>query len=83
MNNITLADIVKSAQAAANKAIAAPDALARQTIKLEEFAMANFDRADFSAWENAFNAQIDMLQAFSQQDSPATIAAKKTAAAAK
>lgn len=77
MTNTTLADLVKSAQAAANKAIAAPDSLAQQTIKLEEFAMANFDRADFATWENAFNAQLEMIQNFSKQDSPATIAAKK------
>lgn len=78
MKTTTLADLVTSAQTAANKAFVAADVLARQTIKLEEFAVANFDRGDFATWENAFNAQIDMLQAFSQQDSPATIAAKKT-----
>ena len=81
MKNTTLADLVISAQAAANKAFTAPDALARQTIKLEEFATANFDRADFATWENAFNAQIDLLQPFSRQDSPATVAAKKAAEA--
>lgn len=80
MKNTTLADLVISAQAAANKAYTAPDALAQQTIKLEEFATANFDRLDFATWENAFNAQLEMLQAFSRQDSPATAAAKKAAA---
>lgn len=79
MKNTTLADLVISAQGAANKAYTVPDALAQQTIKLEEFATSNFDRADFAAWENAFNAQLDMLKAFSQQDSPATVAAKKAA----
>lgn len=79
MKNITLADLVISGQAAANKAYSAADTLAQQTIKLEEFATANFDRADFAAWENAFNAQLEMLAAFSKQDSPATAAAKKAA----
>ena len=81
--NTTLAQLILSAQAAAQKTLAAPDMLAQQSIKLEEFAMANFDRSDFSTWENAFNAQLEMLQNFSKQDSPATTAAKRQAAAAK
>ena len=79
--NTTLAQLILSAQAAAQKALAAQDMLAQQTIKLEEFAVANFDRSDFATWENAFNAQLEMLQNFSKQDSPATTAAKKAATA--
>ena len=79
--NTTLADIVLTAQAAANKAVKAPDALAQHTIKLEEFATANLDRADFPTWEQAFNAQLDMLTNFAKQDSPATAAAKKVSGA--
>ena len=78
----TLADLVVSAQAAAQKAFTANDTLAQQSLKLEEFAASGFDRADYPTWENAFNAQLEMLQNFSKQDSPATIAAKKQAALA-
>jgi len=82
MKYTTLAAIVVSAQAAAQKAFAAADALAQQSIKLEEFAATGFDRADYPTWENSFNSQVEMLAAFSTQDSPATKAAKKAAAAA-
>ena len=78
----TLADLVLSAQAAANKAVTAPDQLARETIRHEEFTAAGFDRGDYLTWKNAFNAQLDMLTMFATQDSPATQAAKKAAAAA-
>ena len=77
----TLADLVVSAQAAAQKAFTANDTLAQQSLKLEEFAVSGFDRADYPTWENAFNAQLEMLQNFSKQDSPATLAAKRAAAA--
>jgi hypothetical protein len=83
MKNATLADIVVSAQAAAQKAFAGEDVLAQQSIKLEEFAATGFDRADYPTWENSFNSQVDMLKAFSVQDSPATTAAKRQAAAGK
>ena len=84
MNNITLAQIVLAGQAAANKVAAMPsaDALTAQTTKLEEFATTGFDRADFGTFENAFCAQLEMLQNFSKQDSPATKAAKLAAAQA-
>ena len=82
MLNTKLSDLVVSAQAAAQKAFTANDTLAQQSLKLEEFAASGFDRADFPTWENAFNAQLEMLQNFSKQDSPATIAAKKAAATA-
>jgi len=88
MINTTLAQIVVSAQAAANKAAApnadgsAKDALSVQTLKLEEFANANFDRADFATWENSFRLQYETVKFFSKQDSPATAAAKRAAAAA-
>ena len=75
-----LSELVVSAQAAAQKAFTANDTLAQQSLKLEEFAASGFDRADYPTWENAFNAQLEMLQNFSKQDSPATIAAKKAAA---
>jgi len=78
----TLADLVLSAQAAANKAVSAPDQLARESIRLEEFAASGFDRADYLTWLNAFNAQLDMLTMFSTQDSPATTLAKRQAAVA-
>ena len=77
MKTTTLKDLVVSAQAAALKAFAAADNLAQQTVKLEEFGIANFDRADFPTWENAFNVQIEMLSNFAKQDSPATSAAKR------
>ena len=80
MKKTTLADIVVSAQAAAQKAFAGQDVLAQQSVKLEEFAATGFDRADYPMWENSFNAQMDMLAAFSTQDSPATKAAKLAAA---
>lgn len=87
MKTATLADIVLSAQAAANKAFApntdgtSKDILAQRTIKLEEFAASGLDRADFPTWENSFNSQLDTLTVFSKQDSPATVAAKRQAAA--
>ena len=77
----TLADLVINARNAGQKAFAADDILAQQSIKLEEFAASGFDRADFPTWENSFNGELEMLGAFSKQDSPATIAAKKLAAA--
>lgn len=81
-NNTTLAELVLSAQAAANKAQSAPDQLGRESIRLEEFAASGFDRADYLTWLNGFNAQVDMLDMFTRQDSPATTAAKKAAALA-
>jgi hypothetical protein len=83
MKTTTLAEIILSAQSAARKAFEARTALARKTLALEEFNTAGFDPADFETWENAFNAQLEMLTHFSKQDSPATIAAKKAAAMAK
>jgi hypothetical protein len=82
MLNTKLSELVVSAQAAAQKAFTANDTLAQQSLKLEEFAASGFDRADYPTWENAFNAQLEMLQNFSKQDSPATTAAKKQAALA-
>jgi len=82
MKNTTLADLVINARNAGQKAFATQDTLAQQSLKLEEFAASGFDRADFPTWENAFNAELEMLAAFSRQDSPATTAAKKAAAAA-
>lgn len=76
MKNTTLADIVLSAQAAANEAFHAADDLQRQKIKLEKFELAEHDRADFPAWESSFNAQLEMLGSFARQDSPATRAAR-------
>ena len=79
MKNTTLAELVLSAQAAANEAAAAPDTLGQQSLKLAKFSEAGFDRADFPTWENAFNQQLEMNQVFGKQDSPATAAAKKAA----
>jgi|GEM_PF-3965944 len=78
----TLADLVIHARNSGQKAFAAEDVLAQQSVKLEEFAASGFDRADFPTWEHSFNAEMEMLGAFSKQDSPATIAAKKAAATA-
>ena len=47
----TLADLVLSAQAAANKAFEAKDPLGRRTVALEEFSASGLDRADFPNWE--------------------------------
>jgi hypothetical protein len=82
MKNATLADLVISARNAGQKAFEADDALTQQTTKLAEFKASGFDSADFPTWEQAFNSEIDMLNAFSVQDSPATTAAKKLAASA-
>jgi len=77
MPNTTLAQLVVSAQAAANEAAAATDALGQQAIKLAKFSEAGFDRADFPTWKQSFNSQLEMLAAFGKQDSPATLAAKR------
>jgi len=76
-SNANLAQLVLSAQAAANEATAATDTLGQESFKLAKFSESGFDRADYSTWSNAFNAQLEMYRAFSQQDSPATAAAKK------
>lgn len=81
-NNTTLADLVLSAQAAANKAQSAPDQLGRERIRLDEFTASGFDSRDYLTWLGAFNTQVDMLDMFTRQDSPATTAAKKAAALA-
>jgi len=75
----TLAELTVSAQAAANKAAAdkSQDQLSHESIRLEEFAASGLDRADYVTWLGAFNAQLEMLLAYSKQDSPATAAAKK------
>jgi hypothetical protein len=80
MKIVTLADIVTTAQAAANEAVNAPNTLSRQSLKLAKFAETGFDPADFDTWESAFNAQADMMAQFGRQDSPATVAAQKAAA---
>jgi hypothetical protein len=88
MKTTTLSDIVVNAQAAANEAVvpsaagALPDELGQQSLKLAKFSESGFDRADYPTWESAFNTQLQMLQTFSKQDSPATTAAKKAAAQA-
>jgi hypothetical protein len=82
MLNTTLADLTISAQTAGQKVFAAHDLLARESVKLEEFAASSFDRADYPAWEQSVNAQAEMLATYSKQPSPATIAARKAAAAA-
>jgi hypothetical protein len=88
MKNATLADLLISAQTAANTAFqpnadgSQKDILARETVKLEEFGSSGFDRADFPTWENNFQNQLNTLASYSQQDSPATVAAKRAATAA-
>ncbi len=77
MKTATLADIVISAQAAANEAFAAPNSFSRQQLKLAKFSESGFDQADFDNWESSFNSQLDMLATFSKQPSVATAAAKK------
>lgn len=77
---ITLADLILSAQAAAQKAHAVTSLLEQQTAKLQAFTASGFHVDDFPAWENSFNAQLEMLTAFSKQPSPATVAAAKAAA---
>ena len=76
---VSLADLVINARNSGQKAFAAADPLAQQSVKLEEFTASGFDRADFPTWESAFNAELEMLGVFSKQDSPATVAAKKAA----
>lgn len=82
MAKTTLADLVLNAQASANKAFQLESPIARLKTKTQEFEAAAFHEDDFTTWENAFNAQLDMLTHFSQLDSPATEAAKKAAAIA-
>lgn len=83
MKNTTLADIVLSAQAAANEAAALKaSGFEIQQHKLTKFMEAEFDRADYPNWEQCFNNQIGLLEAWSKQDSPATHAAKLAATAA-
>ena len=82
MKTTTLADLIINARNAAQKAFATTDSLAQQSAKLEEFTVTGFDRADFPTWENAFNAELDMLGVFSKQPSPATTAAAKSRAQA-
>ncbi len=81
--NTTLADLAISAQSAGQKVFKAADFLARESVKLEEFAASGFDRADYPTWEQSVNAQAEMLTNFSKQPSPATLAARKAAAAGK
>jgi len=76
--SITLADLVLSAQAAATKATALATKLEQQTVKLQAFTESKFHPDDFPTWENAFQAQLEMLAVFSKQSSPATTAATKT-----
>ena len=83
MKTATLADLVISARAAAQKAFKSTDAFAQRKTLTDEFTASGFDAADFPNWENAFNAEMEMLTVFSKQDSPATAAAKKAAAAPK
>jgi len=83
MINTTLKDLVLSAQAAANEAAAAPDALGRESVKLAKFSESGLDRLDFETWCDSFNNQIEIHQVFGKQDSPATVAAKKAAAQTK
>jgi hypothetical protein len=77
-SGITLADLVINARNAAQKAFTEPSQLAAQLTKLDEFKASGLDALDFSTWENAFNAEMEMLKAFSKQPSPATAAAAKT-----
>ena len=80
MPKTTLADILISAQATGQKVFKAPDLLAAESIKLEDFAATGFDRADYPTWEHSVNAQAADLANFAKQPSPATAAAQKAAA---
>ncbi|MGA2243816.1 MAG: hypothetical protein ABSH48_02360 [Verrucomicrobiota bacterium] len=80
MTNTTLKDLVLSAQAAANEAAAAPDQLGLESVKLAKFSESGLDRLDYPTWCNSFDSQVQMIQVFGKQDSPATTAAKKAAA---
>ena len=77
----TLADLVITARLAAQKAFALKEPLAIARTKLEEFTASGFDALDFPTWEQSFLAELEMLGVFSQQDSLATAAAKRAAAA--
>jgi hypothetical protein len=69
---VSLADLVIHARNTAQKAFVDQTQLAAQLTKLDQFKSSGFDALDFSTWENAFNAELDMLAAFSKQASPAT-----------
>ena len=74
MKSCTLADIVISAQFAAQKAFAVAEASVREKIKRAEFAASGFDRAHYPSWESAFNAQLRLLAAFGKPAHPAIVA---------
>ena len=79
MLTTTLADLVVHAQKAANTAHAAATVLEQQTAKIQAFTDSGFHAADFQTWESAFQSQIQMLEAFTKQPSPAAAAAAKVA----
>jgi len=81
MKDVTLKDIRISAVAAAQKALAATDALQVQEIKHEAFTASGFERMDFSMWESQFQIELDALRFLSTQKSLATMEAIKAAAA--
>ena len=85
MKKITNYDLYKTALAAADSALNAPDIFGVESLKLEAFAAAGHERADFPQWDGYFTSHIGTLSALKSQNSPATsaaIAAEKAAAAA-
>ncbi|HEV2694230.1 MAG TPA: hypothetical protein VG347_15155 [Verrucomicrobiae bacterium] len=72
----TLADIVLSAQAAANTAVSITTTLERQASKLKAFADSNFHADDFPNWENAFYEQLQNIENLAKQPSIASKAGK-------
>jgi len=80
-SSVTLANLVIHARNSAQKAFTEPSQLAAQLTKLDQFKASGFEALDFSTWESAFNAELEMLTAFSRQPSPAATAAKKLAGA--
>ena len=80
VKNLTQADIILSAQAAALKAHPLKNELQVQTLKLEEFALTGFTEEDYAMWENAFMRQVEDIKTFSKFDAPSVMAAKRLAA---
>jgi hypothetical protein len=73
---MNLAQLIQSAQSAANKAHEVIELLDKAAIKLNEFHQSGLAKADFPTWEQHFNAQLDLLAHFAKQETPATTAAK-------
>ena len=81
MKTTTNYDLYKTALAAADSALSAPDPLAVESTKLEAFTAAGHERADYPKWSNYFADHLATLAALKTQKTVATLAAAQPAAA--